>query len=375
MSDGGKKISVGRILMLAACGILGSRKSRRSFRDEEVRQLLTERFPGEKVSFRKAGGGRWKCWFDDLPEAAFPVRVARRGGDPVPAFHFCLSCGDGEAIWRYYVERYRKEAGCLDAWDIAKLETGETYLTLAYACVQDIRRGTEQLEAFYRWGARQPHWDRVFRQKDACIFCVFQGGPLPGVSPLNHKYYTRPRESPDRLLERCAGVLREYYAYYLLPSPDFSQEELLAYAAEKWNWEAMRGAPKDVYRGDERLPPGMFSGVWIYGQSNRWPEVSIGGLYIMAVRLGFDVRGTPEDFAFTGVDGRNYKFSYQFFRDIEVSQYGGRKAVKRVWHYLREEDAIAPETWKIANRGRVMPCVEISREVEEEMLGIRLEYK
>ena len=94
----------------------------------------------------------------------------------------------------------------------------------------------------------------------------------------------------------------------------------------------------------------------------------------MAVRLGFDVRGTPEDFAFTGVDGRNYRFSYQFFRDIEVSQYGGRKAVKRVWHYLREEDVIAPETWKIANRGRVMPCVEISREVEEEMLGIRLEY-
>ena len=68
MSDGGKKISVGRILMLAACGILGSRKSRRSFRDEEVRQLLTERFPGGKVSFRKAGGGRWKCWFDDLPD-------------------------------------------------------------------------------------------------------------------------------------------------------------------------------------------------------------------------------------------------------------------------------------------------------------------
>lgn len=359
-------------LLLAACGIFCTRRGRGEFGDEQVRQLLEKRFPGERISFRKSGGMRWNCWFDDLPEAVFPVRVARGGGDPVPAYHYYLSCRDGEALWRYYVEGYW---GSLDAWDIVKLETGETYLKLHYAALREVRRGMEQLEAFYRWGAERPHWDRVMAQREACIFCLFQGGPLPGVSPLDHQYNTRPSEDPGRLLERCTGVLQEYYAYYLLPSPDFSREELLTYAAEKWNWERMRGAPKAVCRGEERLPPAMFSGVWIYGRRDRWPEICFAGVYLMACRLGFKVEGTPEHFSFSGADGKGYEFSYQFFRDVEVVQYGGRRAVRRVWHYYREGAAVLPETWKFANKGRIMPSVEISRKTGEEMLGVQLVYE
>lgn len=369
-----KKYSLGKAFDLVASLVFGAHKRRRPYKEKQVQELLNQRFPEESVSFRKRTKGTWICWFEDMPEVIFGVRVATGGGDPVPMLHSYLSCNDREVFWRHYIEKYCQGGGTLDAWQVTKMRSGETYLAFSYTTVREVRRAIGQLRMLCQWGQTQLHWDRAEIQRECCIFCTFRGGPLPDVSPLRHTSRVQPRVDLDKLLQECIDVIEEYHAFYLLPSADFTQEELLAYAVEKWNWEDMQGSPAYVWKGEEKLPLKMFSGIPIYGRSDCWPEVSCGWLYMMALRLGIDVEGTPEHFQFTGADGETYEFSYLFFHDVEVTQYGQKKAVRRVWYYLRGGVRVEQEMWKYANKGRVMPQIEISHSVSDAMLGIRLEY-
>lgn len=362
--------AAGVLLGLGTAVLSGARARRRKYRTEDVRALLARRFPGEAVSCRRRGKDLWIGWFDDLPEAVFPIRKAVSGGDPVPAYRSYLACGDRDALWRYYMELYRKEWGSLDAWTITRLRTGETYLTCSYAALEEVRRAAEQLEAFYRWGAERPHWDRVARPDAPCVFCTFRGGPLP---PVNTGYTQNlyPGQSVKDMLERCGELVREYYACYLLPCPDFSREELLAYARERWDWEKLRFRPERVRRGEEELPLELFSGVPLYGMGRIADEVNIGHLYVLAQRLGFAPEGAPEHFSFRGADGSRYEFSYDFFRDADITRFHRGASVRRVWYYLRDGRPVEPELWRYAGRGRDMPVAELSGSAGEAMLGIR----
>lgn len=373
LPDGRKKEPnfTGTVLKCAA-SLLFSRRGR-NYRDADVRALLDRRFPGEKVSFRRRGKNRWLCWFDDLPEAVFPIQRAVSGGDPVPACRSYLACLERDALWRYYMGLYRKEWGSLDAWRITELGTGETYLKCDYAALREVRRAAEQLEALYRWGAGQPHWDLVVRPAAPCIFCTFRGGPLP---PVNTGYTQNlyPGQSVKDLLARCGELVREYYACYLLPCPDFTREELLDYARERWDWEKLRFRPESVRRGEEELPLGMFSGILPHGIGRFASEVNIGHLYVLAQRLGFGAEGAPEHFSFRGADGSRYEFSYDFFRDMDITKYHRGASVRRVWYYLRDGRSVEPELWRYAGRGRDLPVVDIAGKTGEDMLGIRLTF-
>ena len=344
------------------------------YTNEQVQALLNNRFPGEAVSFQKKSKKVWNCWFDDLPEVIFQVKEATGGGDPVPAFYSYLACNASNVIWRHYVELYCEKTGNLDRWNISNLDTGETCFYLSYTTVEEASQAAEQLRAFYEWGMEQPHWEHMAARCPASIFCTFEGNKLPGVNPLRHNYSQRPGESCDKLLEHCKDVIQEYYACYLLPCTDFTQEELLSYAEKKWNWTELRGAPEQVLRGEDQLPLGMFSGIKIHGKAHAYAGVSFGGLYVMVSRLGFEAEGTPEHFTFKGADGSVYEFSYNFCYETDISRYSSRKRVVTVWYYLCDGVRVERETWEYGMSGRILPEAKVSGKAAEAMLGIQLIY-
>jgi len=360
---------VGLVTILTSCY-----EYRGPYTNEQVQELLDNRFPGEAITFKKKSNKVWNCWFDDLPEAVFQVREAKGGGDPVPAFYSYLACNASDVLWRYYVELYCEKTGSLDCWNISNLDSGETCFYLSFTTVKEISQAMEQLKAFYEWGVEQPHWEHMTARCSDRIFCTYEGDKLPAVSPLRHNYNQRPGKDCDKLLEHYQDVIQEYYAYYLLPCTEFTQEELLSYAEKAWDWTELRGAPERVLRGEEQLPLEMFSGVKIYGRANCYAKVSFGGLYVMVSRLGLEVSGTPDHFAFKGANGSIYEFSYDFCYETDISRTSSKERIVTVWYYLCDGARVERETWEYGTSDRILPEAKVSGKEAEAMLGIQLIY-
>lgn len=301
------------------------------FSSEQVKEYLSEKYPASGVQFKRASLDVWNCWFPDLPDAVFQVEVKSSGGNPVPVYHNHLSSNADWVIWQYYLDHYQSEGGSLAAWDITQLRSGETYITLEYESMEAAREAAEQLRAFYDWTEGKPYTNCL----ESGRFCfspsrfpwtveqtLYKGGTWDG-------FFQGPEDKVEDILDRCAEEIKKYYTFYNFPCPDFTEEEMSAYATKALDWRAVEGLPS-IKKEVEPFPPETFSGIGVFP---RYGVVSYGSLYQMLLRLGFEVEGTAEHFSVTGFDGAEYEFSYNFCYEMEFDSKLYPTAT--VWYFLR----------------------------------------
>ena len=328
------------------------------FSNEQVKEHLSKKYPDSGVQFKKSSFNVWNCWFPDLPDAVFQVKVATSGGNPVPAYHNYLSSNADLVIWRYYLDHYRKEGGSLDSWTITPLNSGETYLAVNYASMEEASLAAEQLRAFYDWTEGKPYTNYL----ESGRFCfspsrfpwtiektLYKGGTWDG-------FFQGPEDNLETIIERCAEEIKAYYTFYNIPCPDFTTEEMSAYADEKLDWQSLERVP-GIWKDSEPFPSETFSGI---GINTRYGIVSYGGLYQMLLRLGFEIEGTPEHFLVVGADGCDYEFSYDFCYEMEYDS--KLYPVVTVWYFLRDgypvERTDKPYWWET---GPVLSLTDIQR--------------
>lgn len=323
---------------LAALLLSGCNEGPWQFSDEQAREHLESRYPGERIEMRAQGRNTWLCWFEDLPDATFQVKMVRRGGDPVPAYHNVLDSNAPDAVWTYYLDTYRKEGGNLDAWETGKATWSDAAcVELEYTSMDQVKRAAEQLRAFYAWTEGRPH--REFLAKGQYYFLI--SDLLPWQTSISDRINVcaqGPEDSADDVIGQCAQALMEYYAFYNLPCGDFTAEELENFATRRWDWETM-DSRWEVWDGEKQLPSQMFTGI---GADYRC--ISYGGLYRLLTRLGMEVDGTPDHFSVTGQDGAEYEFSYDFCREAR----SGENKTHITWYFLRNGymvDATGRATW------------------------------
>ena len=313
-------IGLAALLLLSGCN-----EGPWLFTSGQAREHLENWYPGEDIEMQADGLNTWLCWFKDLPEAQFRVELVTRGGDPVPCYHNRLDSNAPDAVWTYYLDAYRKEGGCLDAWEISKAKwADETCMELEYTSMAQVREAAEQLRAFYGWTEGRPHREFLAKGRYYYLF----SGALPWQTSLSEKIDVctqGPEDSLDDVLGQCAGALMEYYAFYNLPCDDFTAEELAGFARGRWDWVTMSGCP-EVRDGEERLPGELFAGI---GADHL--HISYGGLYELLVRLDMAVEGTLEHFWVTGADGAGYEFSYDFHREAHSKE----DETHIIWYFLR----------------------------------------
>ena len=301
------------------------------FSNKEVKEYLEEKYPDSGVQFKRFSLNVWNCWFPELPDAVFQVEVKASGGDPVPVYHNHLSSNADLVIWRYYLDHYRDQGGSLDAWDITQLLSGETYMTLEYESMEEIRKAAEQLRTFYDWTEGKPYTNCL----ESGRFCfspsrfpwtvektLYKGGTWDG-------FFQGPEDSLEDIIDQCSREIQKYYSFYNIPCPDFTGGEMSAYAAENLDWQTLEGLP-NIKKDGEPFSPETFSGIGVFP---RYGIVSYGGLYQMLLRLGFEVEGTPEHFSVTGADGAEYEFSYDFCYEMEFDS--KLYPTVTVWYFLR----------------------------------------
>lgn len=315
-------VGAGFALLFSSCVDHGYPHSRR-----EVLAYVREAFPGEEVVVSQAytnpenaEGERaenrvWTCYFADLPEAPFEIRSGYWNGGPVPVWGYRLSDTSQSAVRVYYLEKYLEGGGCLDLW-----EMDEWWFEMEFSSMGEVRAAAEQLEAYHSWYTLQPHAGTPPSAK----------GTLTGLRPPVEALFqdsTLFGEEDEGLEARCEQILKSYYAFYNLPSPDFSEEEILAYIQENWEWDGF-------------VPMNRETGEWM--SEKDFPDIrlerrriSFGGLYTVLERAGAAPEGTPEHYAVTGADGRRYEFSYDF-----QAPEGGEIR----WYYLKDGERVLTGT-------------------------------
>ena len=304
--------------LLAACLLLsllpGCGDHWRPHTRQEVLAYVAEQFPGEQVTVARdftdplldngeiSSERIWDCWFADLPDVVFHVGSRRFTGHPAPVMNYSLYHDRDRVFWDHYIEQYRAGVDPLSLWDTA----ADGDLDFRFSFMEDVPQAAEQLRAFYSWFEAQPH---AGRPRYASI--ALDGLPLPAGYPIVRRTslnlpsasIANPRASfhdPAGMEELCAGMLKTYYTFYHLPCPDFSQEELEAFAHASWDW--------------------AWSGL-------QFSCLSYGGLFEVLVRLGLEPEGGPEAFTVTGADGAFYEFSYRF-TDTDGDRI--------LWHHKRD---------------------------------------
>lgn len=331
-------------LLLSGCGDHWRPHSRR-----EVLQFVQEKFPGEDVTVAKSftnptlENGKpspdriWACWFTDLPGVVFHVESRRYTGGPVPMIDYSLYHDRDHVFWSYYLEQYQDGVGSFSLWNAAAYGNPE----FSFSSMADVSQAAEQLRAFYRWYQSQPH---AGRPRSAT--CRLDGLPLPPGALASDSFTLT---TPDVLADEprmsfaydaaemealCTGMLQSYYAFYRLPCPDFSQEELAAFAAENWaaSWTEgqARSTVPHLSQDGKAVPVELVSGVGVEpyaGSGLEFSYLSYGGLFELLTRLELAPEGGPEWFSVTGADGALYEFSYSFTQT---------EASRTWWYYTRD---------------------------------------
>lgn len=342
-------VAAGFVLLFSSCTDHGYPHSRR-----EVLAYVREEFPGEEVVIsrdyrtpeyedgRETKNRVWDCHFEDLPEMPFTIGSYYWNGGPVPVWGYSLSDTAGSAARDYYLEKYLEGRGSLDIW-----ETGTYRFEMEFTSMEDVRRAVDQLEDYTGWYALQPH-----AGTPPNAYGTLTGLRLPAEA-LNWDSTIFGDEDAG-LEERCGNILKSYYAFYNLPSPDFSEEEVRTYARETWEWDGF--VPMDWETG-EWMSRKDFQDVRL--ERNR---VSFGGLYTVLERVGAVPEGTPEHWAVTGADGCRYEFSYDF-----QTPEGG----EIYWYYLKDGERMPvgmnePNAPVLRWEGDEIWALLIPREPEEE---------
>lgn len=328
-THGKKLIAAGLACLLLALSLAGCYEYRGPYTQADVEEYLAGSFPGEAVHVQPKGLQSWECWFDELPEAVFQVWVGRGGGDPVPMFYSKLVSDAAEVIPAYYLEQYQEEAGSLDAWELHK-----TALSAQYTSMADAARALEQLSALYAWVEGRP----LAQLTPAGRYHYRPDLPWRTYSPEFHSFEESitqgPQDQPEAVRQALEDSVKKYHAFYCLPSDEFTQKELEAYAAQAWPWSPRPA----VRRGEDPLPPELLAGV---GQESG--VISYGGLYTLLTRLDFDVEGTAEHFTVTGADGHAYEFSYDFWEEREMDWANNETITLPVWYHLRDSYPVGPK--------------------------------
>ena len=335
------------LALLPSCGDHWRPHTRR-----EVLAYVADQFPGEQVTVAKhfnnptLDNGKpsservWDCWFDDLPEVVFHVRSRRLSASDVPILDYSLANDRDRVFWDYYIEQYRTGADQLSFWDTA----ADGDLDFQFSSMVDVPQAAAQLRAFYDWFEAQPH---AGQPRYATI--GLDGLPLPAGYPVTRRtsintpsaLMGNPRASfhdPADIEDLCAGMLKTYYTFYHLPCPDFSREELEAFAHAAWDsaWtegESCATVPH-LSQDGRAVPVELFSGIGVIPQAGsglQFSYLSYGGLFEVLARLGLAPEGGPEAFTVTGADGSFYEFSY-LFTDTDGDCI--------LWHYKRDGESI-----------------------------------
>lgn len=280
----------------------------------EVVNYLKEEYPGEEITVaRRAyagvdeegdedGSEVWDCYFTGLPGAVFHATSYRLNGGPVPVWGYGLSDNAMVSIRNYYIDAYTDTGKSLDAW------TWEYGFEMEFTSMEDAERAGEQIEDFYDFYTHQPH-----AQVTSNLWCKIGDMPYPTSVLRDHFEFVDPYESgniQEDIKAACETILKDYYTFYRVSSPEFTEEELTEYANDTWwCWD---GVVYDENR--ERVPDTIFDGIGLMnngGTQLAYLNISYGGLYELLPRLGLEPVGTPEDYTVTGADGRSYGFSYQ----------------------------------------------------------------
>ena len=314
---------------LLALSLVGCYEYRGPYTTADVEEKLTGRYPNEAIKIRRSGLQAWDCWFEDVPNAVFHVRVGRGGGDPVPMFYSKLVSDETEVLPAYYQKQYQKEGGSLDAWELY-----DDTLYAQYTSMAEAERAFEQLSAFYDWIEGKP----LARLAPKGRYHFRPELPWRTYSPQFHNFEEvavhGPQDEPEPVREALADSVKKYYAFYQIPCDEFSQTELNEYAVQTWPW-----APKPIVRQEEEiLSPELLAGIGLESG-----VISYGGLYTLLTRLGFDVEGTPEHFTVTGADGHSYEFSYDFWEEKEMDWTNNQTITLPVWYHLRDGYPVAIE--------------------------------
>ena len=134
----------------------------------------------------------------------------------------------------YYLDAYRAEGGSLDAWTFEEGKwDNDTYLSVAYETMETARQAAGQLDSFFRWAEGRPHTDLL----GTGGYDLYMETGLPWKTDRTWEQRICSQgigDSLEEVLAQCAEPLLAYHAYYRLPTDDFTQEELDAFAEEAW---------------------------------------------------------------------------------------------------------------------------------------------
>ena len=318
----GKKVFTIGMVCLLALSLVGCYEYRGPYTKSDVEEYLAGRYPDETLHIQQKGLQTWKCWFDELPDAAFQVWVGQGGGDPVPMLYSKLVSNEAEVLPEYYLKQYQEEGGSLDAWELR-----DSIFYTQYSSMGDAGSALEQLSAFFAWTEGKPLAQLVPKGQ-----YNFQPElPWRTYSPQFHNFQESvvhgPQDESETVREELEDSVKKYYAFYCLPCDEFSQIELEEYAVKTWLWTPK---PK-VRQGEDVLSPELLEGIGLESG-----VISYGGLYTLLTRLDFDVKGTAEHFTVTGADGHSYEFSYSFWEEKEMDWTNNQTITLPVWYHLRD---------------------------------------
>ena len=279
----------------------------------EVQAYLREEYPGEEITaakrwtphinrYNNEDGRVWDCYYKDLPEVPFQVMSFRRTGGPVVLYGYDITDNYMRTFLEYYLTQYQKTVGSLDVQSQAYYQLDADFSGLAEA-----RTVAEQMEAFCIWFGAQPHAPPLPSLK-----CSLENMLLP-VQVLEDSFaYIDLKSNPnaeESILTECTRLLKDFYAFYNIQSPEFPSETLTAYAAARW-----KDVQGTLYQSNgEVLPASVLDGIPLTpdaGTQLPYLLISYGGLYELLCRLGLEPEGVPEYYTVTGADGHVYEFSY-----------------------------------------------------------------
>ena len=366
------------VCLLSGCGDHWRPHSRR-----EVQAFLRSEFSGEEITVAKkysipaeedgvsSFDRIWDCWYPDLPDVVFHVVSRRYTGGPVPMLDYSLYHDKDKVFWAYYMEQYLTAGiGCLDLWTTANDGKPE----FIFSSMADVPQAAAELRAFYTWYEAQPHAGQS--QSATCRLDSLS----PPQSILAVRYVTfntqtvltaNPRFSFMReaaeLEEACSEMLKSYYAFYHLPSPDFSTEELNAFAKEKWGPSWTEGADRStvphLLLDGNPIPADLLADIGIEpcaGSGLEFSAISYGGLFELLTRIGIAPEGEPDQFSATGADGSLYVFSYSFRKNDDGHEW---------WYYTRD-GAEVPEKYHVFSADDGAPVLRVGSEEFQAVTGL-----
>lgn len=313
----------------------------------DVKAYLETTFPGQGAVVQSGSRlfRQWDCYFSDLPDVVFQVQTVRSSSPgPIPNAHYELSNNADQMLCQYWARLYQSDGGQLSLWSEA-LETPEIPLEITYQNRDAVEAAVAQFAAFQEWTAQQPHGSLLgitysttpvyrFQPENPAVAAAVNA--LTDYSGQVETLYL-PENTKAEVMEACEQPLLEFGAFLNLQDTGFSKDELTAYACERWDWTDDRmiwQSPAGFYRAGAELSRSIFSGIG-YDVTAEGAVVSYGGLYDILLCLKMAPDGTPEHFSFTGWDGRQYEFSYDFL-DEEWKESDYTSWVVRTWYYLAD---------------------------------------